>query len=370
MDFGRKLQARRKALGLTLVQAAKAAGLDSYQTVYKIEHGKRAIKVGELVALAKAYALDVNYFLMSDSRVEQAQVFWRAEPPPPNAPRFEALFRMYLDRFLHLLDILRYESTCPRLLPITRRIVSVLDAAEEGERYRKSLNLADRPALTFRRILEEEYNVPIFYMDMPQGSSASTVLSSNQAVAIVINRKEVPWRRNFDIAHELFHVVYRHSGHDQCNQPSGGVYEQYANAFASALLLPRDSLEEEIARKRKQGSLGIADLAVIACDYDVSIDALVWRLVNLNRLTRTKAEQILSTEEVRDYYKSLGGRPAQRPPCVSARFLCMVYEAVSRGLMSQTRAAEYLNIPAGSLDRVFADAGLVLEGITESEISV
>jgi len=50
-------------------------GIGSLQTISKIEHGKREVKANELAALAKAYAFDVNLFLLRESPGEKIQIY-------------------------------------------------------------------------------------------------------------------------------------------------------------------------------------------------------------------------------------------------------------------------------------------------------
>src|SRR6185503_20572604 len=59
---------------------------------------------------------------------------------------------------------------------------------------------------------------------------------------VIINRHEVVGRRNFDLAHELFHILTweamppEHS--EESRETGGNRVEQLANNFASAVLMP------------------------------------------------------------------------------------------------------------------------------------
>lgn len=368
-DLGKRLQQKRQALGLKLEEAAKLAGFKSLQTLSKIEHSKRTVKANELAALARAYAFDLNLFLLAESPAKDAKIFWRAEKKSSNANRFESKAKMLFDRYLHLQELLGYETDGTKLSTITRQLTSIDAAAEEGENYSNSLRLGDRPALTFKRILEEEYTLPIFFMEMPNNASAISILSPNYA-AICVNSHDAPWRRNFDIAHELFHIIYRQATPVECGVSDNRTSERYANAFASAFLLPRSSLEKEIGRRKERSKLNITDLIVLACDYDVSLDALLWRLVNLDYIDRKQVDTVLSIDAVKDHYKGLRKSKADKTPHISEKYVCMVFEAVSQGIMSEMRAAEYLEVLVGEVDNIFTEAGLIWEGESDIEITV
>ena len=65
---------------------------------------------------------------------------------------------------------------------------------------------------------------------------------------VLINRHEVAGRRNFDLAHELFHILTwdamppEHL--EEATETSKIRVEQLANSFASALLMPEASLRQ------------------------------------------------------------------------------------------------------------------------------
>ncbi|OGC42883.1 hypothetical protein A2Y85_02330 [candidate division WOR-3 bacterium RBG_13_43_14] len=368
-DLGKSLSQKRKSLGLTLVEAARLSGIGSYQTIYKIEHEKRAIKADELAALAKAYAFDLNFFLSGKELVEQCQIYWRAEEKPKRARVFESRARLLLERYIRLQELIEHAAAGTKLPIIARQVVSFDDAADEGEKYANMLRLGGRPALVFKRILEEDGNIPIFFLDLPTGTSALSLIMGNYS-AICVNRKDTSWRRNFDIAHELFHVVYRQVPPENCGASDNGIQESFANAFASAFLLPRSSLEKEIEKRTTNSKLNVLDLIMIACEYEISLDALVWRLVNLGRISRATAEKILNFKEIKEHYKGLQKIKGERLPYISKKYLCMIFDAFTQGKMSEMSVAEYLDVPVGDTTRIFAEAGLVWEGKSAIEITV
>lgn len=59
--LGRRLLARRRALGLTQQQVAKAIGV-GFQQIQKYECGQSRISPARLVALVAALDVDVDYF--------------------------------------------------------------------------------------------------------------------------------------------------------------------------------------------------------------------------------------------------------------------------------------------------------------------
>lgn len=370
-DIGPRLRAKREALEMSLCEAAKAAGFTNLQVLSKIERGIREVKANELACLARVYNFDLNVFLLNKEILSDTKIFWRAITKPTRVQELEARFKLWFERYIHLqnLLVLEGEPTGLKLQLITRRLSSVVEAVDCGEEYCHSLRLGDRPALTFRQILEEEWNLPVFFCAMPVNTSAVSMVIGDYA-SICVSKKDAAWRRNFDIAHELFHILYRKDEPEKCGMSNDDVQEAYANAFASALLLPRRVLENDLRKLVARAKLTITDLIVMACEYDVSVDAFLWRLVNLGRMKKTMADTILKDRGVRDYYKSLRKTGKDRAPYISEKYVCMVFNAVSRGLVSEARAAEYLSVSVGDIDRVFGEAGLVRTGDVDIEITV
>jgi Zn-dependent peptidase ImmA (M78 family)/transcriptional regulator with XRE-family HTH domain len=370
-SIAKKLKNIRVSQGLTLEQAAKSAGFRNFQTLSKIEKGTRNIKAEELVALAKAYSFDINLFLLDEPKPKDVRMFWRSDPNPPVDKSAQVKFSLFFERYLYLIKILELSDSNLSLPIQPIGEINLKSADNLGERYAGLLKLGDRPALSLGSILENEHNLPIFYIPLPEGASAISLMANGSA-AVCVNVHDVPWRQRFDIAHELFHIIYKKSISDACGKNETSFFEKCANAFAAALLLPKNALEKEIDLRRKKEKFGIATLIAIACDFGVSLPALVWRLVNIRRLKKSLAKEILESDAVKEYDKNLRKHEIKRKTqiFISHKYLCMVFEAVNKGLMSQARAAQYLNIPISKLENVLLNAGLVLKEEADIEITL
>lgn len=104
---------------------------------------------------------------------------------------------------------------------------------------------------------------------------ANTVIVYNSANPIV--------RQRFTLAHELGHCLL---GHTRNNRPislaSNDPTEFEANQFAAELLMPRDQLLTDI-------KVGIQDASALAARYQVSEDAMWWRLQGAGLLKEMRA---------------------------------------------------------------------------------
>src|SRR5258708_25403030 len=114
--------------------------------------------------------------------------------------------------------------------------------------------------------------------------------------AVLINRHEVVGRRNFDLAHELFHILTwdamppEHT--EEARETGGNRVEQLANNFASAVLMPTPVLERFADRSTLAQPDLPAKLNAAAEELRVTASALKWRLVALDLLKPAAARAV------------------------------------------------------------------------------
>jgi len=123
----------------------------------------------------------------------------------------------------------------------------------------------------------------------PSKDFSGLLIRKDGHALIGINNNEASVRQRFTIAHELGHfflhprkdtfVDYRDNKKDVMRT----AVEKQANMFAAALLMPRTLLEKDFRALIKKG-FGEDELTILADKYQVSEDAMKFRLLNLNFL--------------------------------------------------------------------------------------
>jgi Zn-dependent peptidase ImmA (M78 family) len=264
---------------------------------------------------------------------------------------------MFFERYTNLIKLLNLPDAKLDLPHIDLHGVTLRNAGRYGESYSEKLGLSSHPALLLTSILEKECGLPIFYLELPDGASAISLISNGSA-AICVNSRDTPWRQRFDIAHEMFHIIHQSANTTACGTSDDQYIEKLANAFAAGLLLPQRMIENEIDILRKAGNIDIVALVAMACNMGVSLPALIWRLVNIRRMKPITAENILRSDAVKEHDKTLRRKEYTNSPHISQRYVSMVFEAMGRGVMSRMRAAEYLDVPYIKLDDVLRSEGL------------
>lgn len=121
----------------------------------------------------------------------------------------------------------------------------------------------------------------------PNSDFSGMLLRKNGYALIGVNSSEPPVRQRFTIAHELGHfflhpkkdafVDYRDNAKGVMRTPR----EKQANMFAAALLMPRQILIKD-SRAIAIDGFSEDELSTLAKRYDVSEEAMRFRLINLN----------------------------------------------------------------------------------------
>jgi Zn-dependent peptidase ImmA (M78 family) len=183
--------------------------------------------------------------------------------------------------------------------------------AEKAKELVRAWNLGARPAACLHEILEEKRHIKIVSYDLREAGSALTA-EGGFGYIVALNATEAPWRKNFSLAHELFHLlsknrfpldeIHRDLIGESSEKPK---YERYADTFAATLLMPdKDVIRELENRLIDDNRVEWVDLVGIAMEFGVSTEAMLWRLKRLGRLKAEQVEQLLESAKFRGIDKS------------------------------------------------------------------
>ena len=113
----------------------------------------------------------------------------------------------------------------------------------------------------------------------PSGTAASAV-SETFGAAVLLNAKNARWRRNHDLAHELFHLLTWSLFHPVAggSMVAEEQEEKLATTFASNLLMPSDPFGSAIQSRGRGDKITFESLFDIAREFDVSVESVLWRM--------------------------------------------------------------------------------------------
>jgi len=366
---GKKLHERltvaRESAGFSLTEATQKLSFKHYQTLSAIEKGTRNVSANELISLARLYGRTLDYFFETESRPDPIPLWRRATGS--NVQKEQRQFLTFLENYSGLETLLGLRRRWKEIqTSLDRKDLTEngFDAADKlGSDIHKQLDLGSRPACNLLNVLENTLRVKILHLPLGEDISGASVVDDTLGVGILANAGNAPWRRSFDLAHELFHLVtWNIFTHEEIGDGTKKTKpEQYANIFASSLLLPQEHLIASLKEISSHQEIKMVDVIEIAKDFKVSSDAVLWRLVNLKILKRALVEKVLEDPEFRnldrdmrrDLYEEY--KPSKFPRrYISLACRCLIEGKISRGLFT-----EYMEI-----DRSEIDEYLLAEGFT------
>jgi XRE family transcriptional regulator, fatty acid utilization regulator len=357
--IGARIKALREERKLSQDDLARLFGFKDRQTVSAIETGERRVSAEELILAVEKLGAPLDYFTDPFLLVGEGRFSWRQTNVGSGklnayervAGRWIAAFRAIAPEVGKATPLLR------RSLGLTR-YSRFEDAMEMGDRFAKEFELGPVPALRLAEIMERDLNILVLMVDAFEGISGAACRLP-ELDAVLINREEVDGRRNFDLAHELFHILTwdamppEHS--EAAGETGGNRVEQLANNFASAVLMPTPVLERFGDWSTLEGDDLTDQLNAVATQLQVTASALKWRLVALQKLKPAKARSISDVA-----LRNNGGAAAvaEPPPLFSKPFMEVVALGVDQGRVSLRRAAGLLDVTIDELTDLFTLHGV------------
>ncbi|PKN01531.1 MAG: hypothetical protein CVU77_04375 [Elusimicrobia bacterium HGW-Elusimicrobia-1] len=352
MNIADRLRSVRNALGMKLADVSEKTGI-GISSLSEIENGKREPMLIQLKKLSELYERPLSFFFET-TEISSPALLWREKPGNEIVVKqLEAKFTKWCRQYRNLEiwtnwpRLNSYEdlfvSTYPKNFPEVRRI---------AHDTWKKMDLGARPGESLFRVMEEVYAVKVFHFTLEGDTSSACIYSENFGAAIMLNKNSKQWRRNYDLAHELFHLVTWKVRKDI--SPDGSLTqqdEQNANVFASALLMPVEALREAVesfAQKDKDKDkdkmlLSIDAVDSIARQFGVSVDALLWRLCYVYGMPNEYVKNIIQgwRDEI---LPQVLPRKSKTPDMLPDRYRDLANKALNNGLISSKQFANYLAI--------------------------
>lgn len=360
LALGERIRKFRKRLDLSQEDLASEMGFKAAETISQIERGDREIKAWELVNLARILLLDLSDLLAMEESESQPAILWRQVPRVKKKLKEAAFLRRC--RQYALLEQLSAVAKRNRFFPekkVDPNNLDFWDAVRLADEARREFNLGDRPALALEKTLEDRYGVKVWYDDLDEGSAASIIGSFGPA--ILMNRNEAPWRRNYNFAHEVFHLLTWKSIPSKLLLKNDRLWdriEKIANYFASCLLLPHDAVAGEVEGHLIDGKMEYIDLVQIARSFDVSTEALLYRLLNLRFVTKDTVESLLTDEDFRSLDRSTMADHWWIPREFPERFVRLAFFAYQKDRLSKAKLAQFLDTSLLDLTHTLQEYGL------------
>ncbi|MCY4215195.1 MAG: XRE family transcriptional regulator [Gammaproteobacteria bacterium] len=357
--IGARMKALRQERGLSQDGMAHVFGFKDRQTVSAIETGVRRVSATELLQAAEKFQVPLDYFTDPFRVAGEIRFSWRQSGVGPSElATYERTAGSWVGAYRTLSAQIGKRSPLMRRALGLTKAAKLNDAVDAGERFTSEFELGKVPAHRLAGVMQEQLGILVLMVDAYQGISGAACRLP-ELDAVLIARREVAGRRNFDLAHEFFHILTWEAmppAHVEEPVDSGGNrIEQLANSFASALLMPKEVVESLADWRRLEGDNLIAHLNATADELSVTSSALRWRLVTLGHLTnaiaRALPEALLRNNGRKQSEETL-------PLLFSRSYAEVVATAIKRGYLSVRRAARLVGMTIEGLDELFTAHGL------------
>jgi Zn-dependent peptidase ImmA (M78 family)/transcriptional regulator with XRE-family HTH domain len=367
-DLADRLRKARESAGLTLGEAAMRLGFANYQTLSNIEKGERDVKASELALFTRTYFCNLNTLLMGDDQPASAMhLLWRSAPTGERKKEIEAYIKNRFEQY-RLIELLLEID-----IDINSRLITVkpsdirtnIQIDGLASKIGNMLNLGSRPALSLQKVMEQILQIKLLFVELSDFGSAASTIHPEFGAAIIVNNEEAPWRINFTLAHELFHIITWDTlspADMENNEPFFSEIEKKADRFASALLLPEGEIRQELTKKVIEQKLPYSDIVDVAREFGVSTSALLYRMANLRLMPWEKANELSKNEGLTMIdHRIRKDSPDEAP--VSERFILLASKCLRKGLISHGKFAEILGIDRADIDELLESRGLTeMEG--------
>lgn len=377
----RSFRDQRERLELTIEQVARASMLPA-SDVRRAEQPGAISPVRRLQALAQTLGLDDEQLGMRPNGGADQQLAVRLRTlrqagqsvrlsPSLVLKLAEAAWTISRQNTLALEldavpDVLkRFDTSDDYQAPVWRR------GYDLAERTRVLLNLDPLAPIASVRALIDSLGIPLVQAEMGMVFAGATVVNGGDR-GIVVNTEgdnQNVWVRRMTLCHELGHLLWdpptrlrrlhvdRYDDLRTAESGGGDEVEARANAFAIALLAPREAVLEII----KRGKSPTDQIVELMTRYGIGGTAAKYHIANVSRGwgaevdTRNVASSQLPLPD--DHWTANENWTADYFPVASVpisrrgRFSGLVASAVSLGLISIDTAASWLRAPPSALER-------------------
>jgi Zn-dependent peptidase ImmA (M78 family) len=336
---------------MTQAGLAEKLGFADRQILSNLEKGLRQATPDELLIITRILGKSLEYFTDPYLLTNESVCFsWRVkkEKIGGEVPYQEAGKKL-IAAYMHFSDIL---GKSPNL--ILPQLVVKKDATydmvmELAEQLSKLWEMGDKPTERLEKVVWEKLGIELLYVNAPDEVSGAS-FRNERFCAMLINKNQSEGRRNFSIAHELFHILTWTTLHPDYVSPEEqedvtAKSEKMANVFASSLLMPTETVVALWKERPKSVDLGNW-LEEQAKGMHVSPDALFWRLVSLRRLKRD------------DFPEGLNLPYSGSVQPFSQKFIEMTSQVLDQGVVSVRKVLKLLDLNVEELNQLLEANGL------------
>ncbi|GAB7391024.1 spr1629 family repressor/antitoxin [Lactococcus garvieae] len=318
MFSGQKLTELRLLYNMSRAELASELGLTE-QAVWQFETNKNSPKmIPTIVTLSRLFGVDISYF-------EETKELAHKEPDyidtsviafrngDANSKKTIQIQEVYLKRVHHLIKYFESFLVIPdRFIKVVEKECSNIILSNDlnfetieviASMVKEKLNVSlDNSDIMYKLELSG-INVLSRIIDPDSKADAYSLWTKDDVPYIILGKNKSAVRRNFDLAHELGHLIlHRHIEFDGLNKSELEKIEREANHFASHFLISDVEFSKAFNHYIQNRVSNPDSYIPMKKKYNISIQALEYRAFKLG-LVSLKQNSYFYRQLTRKNYK-------------------------------------------------------------------
>lgn len=343
--IGNRINRARKALGMSLRDLASQVDV-SHAAIKKYEDDIVAPSSEMLLKLAKVLKVRAEYFFRQTHK-ELAKIQFRnhADLPKKHLSGIKASILDHIERRMELEDLFPSPPFERFLLPKLPTMINNYDELEElADGIRLAWQLGLNPIADLIDTLEEN-GIKFFEINNVSYPKFEGLSASVNNIPIFVVGNQWPGdRQRFTLAHELGHLVL-----------SGRLsrkldVEKCCDRFAGAFLLPRIAIINILGEHRN--NIEPRELSLLKQEFGISMAAIMHRAEDLRIISSNIFKQLRTEFDEKGWSQIEPG--VQYPREKTIIFEQMIFHALAEEFISESKAAELMNITIESFRKIRA----------------
>ena len=326
----------RAAAGLSMQKLGEAAGV-SANMIKKYEHDQSMPSSAVLIKLAEALSVRTEFFFRPFN-VQLAGVEYRkkANTPKKVLAKITADVLDQAERWFELRNLWPDFPIPNFALPESLSPVTSLEDVERlGIQVRNEWKLGLNPVPELIDLLESK-GILVIVTESEQADKFDGLQATVEGQPVVVVSSNWPGcRQRFTLAHELGHLIL----HERL--PAGLDEELACNRFASSFLLPAEGAVAHLGSRRSH--VDWKELYLLKHEYGLSMSSILYRCEELEILSKKRCKSLWIEFSSKGWRKQEPGEPY--PSEQTLLFEQLVHRGAGEGLISDSKAAELLQIP-------------------------
>ncbi|HER6139534.1 TPA: helix-turn-helix domain-containing protein, partial [Streptococcus pyogenes] len=295
MYNGEKIEELRLLFEMSRSELAQKLEV-SEQAIWQFENGEVSPKTSLKLKLAQIFQVDIDYF--EDSIIERNFgvsdiAFRNSDTISRKIINYQEVYLNTIHQYINYLEqFIKFPQQ--NFYSLTRKVAEMLENNISIEKIadfsREMLDISDDNSDLLYKL--EKSGIYIFEKNLNSTEDAYSIWSQQGIPFIILGVKKTGVRRNFDLAHELGHLLlHRGVDFESLDKFNLQKKESEANKFASYLLLPEKRFKQAIYDLQIEKKLSNPDSYIsLKKKFNVSIQAMEYRAFQLELLTKGQHE--------------------------------------------------------------------------------